>query len=509
MGRTLCAATSSDMLRDFPRLLDASLLLAMPGPETPHESLARAVTHARAYLDRLDSAPVSATATLEQLRGRIARPLAEDGVDAPRVIDDLVADVDGGLTGSGSGRFFAWVIGGSVPAALAADWLTSAWYQNAGIYACSPAAAVIEEVCGAYLKSLLGLPPDASFAFVTGTQMAHVTALAAARHALLTRRGWDVEQRGLMRAPAIRVLCGAERHGTVDRAVRLLGIGSDSIVPLALDDANRLRPDALRKALDADRDAPTIVVLQAGELNTGAFDPYLELIPLAHERGAWVHVDGAFGLWAAASPTHRHLMQGAAAADSWSTDGHKWLNVPYDSGYAFVADATAHFASMTHRSSYMMHEGDARDQVDYNPEWSRRARGIASYAAIRQLGRRGVADLIDRCCLHAQALVKGIGALRGAEVVWAPVINQGLVRFRDERPGATDADHDAHTDRVIERILADGDAFFGGVTFRGRRCMRISVSNWQTTDDDVERAITAVDRAYTAVSGQTIRRASR
>ena len=458
------------------------------------------MTHALAYLDQLDSASVSATATLEQLRARLSRPLADDGVDASRVIDDLVADVDGGLTGSTGGRFFAWVIGGSVPAALAADWLTSAWDQNAGIYACSPAAAVIEEVCGAYLKSLLGLPPNASFAFVTGTQMAHVTALAAARHALLARRGWDVEQRGLMRAPAIRVLCGAERHGTVDRAVRLLGIGSDSLVPLALDDANRMRVDALRKALEADRDAATIVVLQAGELNTGAFDPFAELIPLAHEHGAWVHVDGAFGLWAAASPTYRHLMDGAAGADSWSTDGHKWLNVPYDSGYAFVADAHAHFASMTHRSSYMMHEGDARDQVDYNPEWSRRARGIASYAAIRQLGRRGVADLVDRCCEHARALVKRIGALPGAEAMWEPVINQGLVRFPDGRPDAADADDDRRTDRVIEQLLDDGEAFFGGVTFRGRRCMRISVSNWQTTPDDVHRAVAAVERALAAVS---------
>ena len=463
--------------------------------ESAREPLTHAMTHALAYLDKLDTASVSATATLAELRRRLGHPLADDGVDASRVIDDLVADVEGGLIGSAGGRFFAWVIGGSVPASLAADWLTSAWDQNAGIYACSPAAAVIEEVCGTYLKSLLALPPNASFAFVTGTQMAHVTALAAARHALLDRRGWDVEQRGLMRAPAIRVVCGAERHGTVDRAVRLLGIGSDSIVPLALDDANRMRPDALRHALDADRDAPTIVVLQAGELNTGAFDPFPELVPLAHERDAWVHVDGAFGLWAAASPTYRHLMDGAADADSWSTDGHKWLNVPYDSGYAFVADARAHFASMTHRSSYMMHEGDARDQVDYNPEWSRRARGIASYAAIRQLGRRGVADLVDRSCAHARALVKGIGALSGAEAVWEPVINQGLVRFLDEHANATDDDHDRRTDRVIEQILADGEAFFGGVTFRGSRCMRISVSNWQTTDGDVERAVAAVDRA--------------
>jgi glutamate/tyrosine decarboxylase-like PLP-dependent enzyme len=462
------------------------------------------MTHALAYLDRLDSAPVAATATLEQLRARLARPLVDDGVDSARVIDELVTDVDGGLIGSAGGRFFAWVIGGSLPASLAADWLTSTWDQNAGIYACSPAAGVVEEVCGGWLKALLRLPPNASFAFVTGTQMAHVTALAAARHSQLARRGWDVEQRGLTSAPAIRVLCGAERHGTVDRAVRLLGIGSDSIVPLPLDDRNAMRVDGLRRALDDGGNAPTIVVLQAGELNTGAFDPFGELIPLAHEHGAWVHVDGAFGLWAAASPRYRHLMEGAALADSWSTDGHKWLNVPYDSGYAFVADAGAHFASMTHRSSYMMHEGDARDQVDYNPEWSRRARGIASYAAIRQLGRNGIADLVDRCCHHAAVLVRSIGALRGAEPVWQPLINQGLVRFLDERADAIDADHDAQTDRVIAQILEDGHAFFGGVTFRSQRCMRISVSNWQTSDSDVDRAIAAVERAIAATRAESV-----
>lgn len=459
------------------------------------EPLRAAMTHALEYIDRQDTASVSATATLEQLRQRLRRPLEDDGVDATRVIDDLVADVEGGLIGSTGGRFFGWVIGGSMPVALAADWLTSTWDQNAAIYACSPAAGVIEEVCGGYLKSLLGLPPNASFAFVTGTQMAHVICLAAARHALLARRGWDVEQRGLTSAPALRVIVGAERHGTVDRAVRLLGIGSDSIRALPVEDRSGMQVDALTAALRSGGDGPTIVVLQAGELNTGAFDRFAELIPIAHDRGAWVHIDGAFGLWAGASPRYRHLMEGAAKADSWSTDGHKWLNVPYDSGYAFVADATAHFASMTHRSSYMMHEGDARDEVDYNPEWSRRARGIASYAAIRQLGRKGVAELIDRCCQHAATLVHRIGALQGAEAVWQPVINQGLVRFCDLRPDASAAEHDARTDRVIEQILEAGEAFFGGVSWQGRRCMRISVSNWQTTDAEVDRAVAAVERA--------------
>ncbi|HKW47883.1 MAG TPA: aminotransferase class V-fold PLP-dependent enzyme [Gemmatimonadaceae bacterium] len=463
-------------------------------------ALDRAVAHAKSYLGSLDTAPVSATASLQELRTRFARPLTDDGVAAERVIDDLAKDVDGGLIGNAGGRFFAWVIGGSLPAALAADWLTSTWDQNAGIYACSPAAGVVEEVAGSYLKELLGLPARASFAFVTGTQMAHVISLAAARHALLARRGWNVEERGLTRAPETRIIVGAERHGTVDRAVRLLGMGSDNIQAVPLDDRNGMDVDGLREALREGGDRPTIVVLQAGELNTGSFDRFSELIPVAHARNAWVHVDGAFGLWAAASPKHRHFMKDASLADSWSTDGHKWLNVPYDSGYAFVADAEAHHASMTHRSSYMMHEGDARDEVDWNPEWSRRARGLATYAAIRSLGRSGIADLIDRSCQQATALVQRIGALPGAEVMWEPLINQGLVRFRDERPTASELDHDARTDSVIDEILAAGEAFFGGVTWRGRRCMRVSVSSWQTTEADVERTVNAVESAVRAAT---------
>jgi glutamate/tyrosine decarboxylase-like PLP-dependent enzyme len=325
---------------------------------------------------------------------------------------------------------------------------------------------------------------------------------------LLARRGWNVEQRGLTRAPEVRIIVGAERHGTVDRAVRLLGLGSDNIQPLPLDDRNGMDVDALSAALRGGADRPTIVVLQAGELNTGSFDRFNELIPIAHAHGAWVHIDGAFGLWAAASATYRHFMMDAALADSWSTDGHKWLNVPYDSGYAFVADAEAHHASMTHRSSYMMHEGDARDQVDWNPEWSRRARGLATYAAIRSLGREGICDLIDRSCHQAATLVQRIGALPGAQVMWQPLINQGLVRFRDARPTASESDHDACTDRVIEEILAAGDAFFGGVTWRGRRCMRVSVSSWQTTDRDVERTVDAVARAIQVAVQQSLPGAS-
>jgi glutamate/tyrosine decarboxylase-like PLP-dependent enzyme len=441
---------------------------------------------ATGYLEDLADGRVNATATLEELRSRLGRPLTEKGVMPEQVIVELADDSKGGLIGSAGGRFFGWVIGGALPTALAADWLASAWDQNAGLYAAGPAAAVVEEVAGGWLKELLGLPTAASFAFVTGCQMAHTTCLAAARHRLLERRGWDVEQRGLFGAPPIRVVTSAERHGTIDRALRLLGMGRDCVLDIAADDQGRLDPAALESALD---DSPTIVLLQAGDLNIGAYDPFAELIPIAHRHGAWVHVDGAFGLWANASPRYRHLLAGVEAADSWATDGHKWLNVPYDSGYAFVADPVAHRAAMSYRASYLTHDEAARDQLDWTPEWSRRARGFATYAAIRELGRRGVAQLVEQCCDHARAIVSGIGKLSGAEVVWMPQINQGLVAFGDE----------ARTDAVIAAINASGEAFFGGTTWRGRRCMRVSVCNWKTNEDDVRRAIAAAKQALQMV----------
>ncbi len=265
--------------------------------------------------------------------------------------------------------------------------------------------------------------------------------------------------------------------------------------PRSADAQGRLAPDTLATALSTNPNMPTIVILQAGDLHIGAFDPFIELIPLAHRHGAWVHVDGAFGMWVNASPTYRHLVEGVELADSWATDGHKWLNVPYDSGYVFVADPQAHRNSVSHRPSYIMSVEGARDQIDWNPEWSRRARGVATYAAIRQLGRQGIADLIDRTCHHADALVMRIGKVPGAEIVWKPTINQGLVRFLSRKPNATDADHDARTDEVIANILKTGEAFFGGTTWRGIRCMRVSVCNWQTSKEDVRRAVAAVETA--------------
>lgn len=470
-------------------------------PETPPEperaALSRAAQHAFAWLDGLETRSVATTATLDEMRARLARPLADRGIPATQVIDDLVADTEGGILGSQSGRFFGWVIGGGLPAAMAADWLTTAWDQNAGIHACGPAASVVEEVAADWLCDLFGMPEETSVGFCTGAQMAHMTCLAAARHAVLRDRGWDVERQGLAGAPPIRILANAERHGSVDRAVRFVGIGSDAIVPLAVDDEGRVTPQALAQALAASPD-PAIVVLQAGELNRAAFDPFETLAPMARAAGAWTHVDGAFGLWARTSVRHAELARGLELCDSWTTDAHKYLNVPYDSGLAFVRDAQAHRAAMTLSTSYLPAGGAARDQIDWNPEFSRRARGFAIYAALRELGREGIAALVDRTCAHAQAIVAGIAALPGAEKVTSSTLNQGLVRFLAPGAGAGDADHDRRTDQVIAAVNASGEALFGGVTWRGRRCMRVSACNWRTTEADVARTVAAVKAALTS-----------
>jgi glutamate/tyrosine decarboxylase-like PLP-dependent enzyme len=460
---------------------------------TPYRApLEQALKHAVSHLEGIDDAPVAATASVAELRAKLGRPLDETGVDAAQVIDELVAECAGGVLGSAGGRFFGWVIGAATPAALAADWLTSAWDQNAASVSTGPAEAVLEEICGEWLKDLLGLPATASFALVTGSQMGHVTCLAAARNALLARSGWDVERDGLAGAPRLRIVSGDQRHGSIERGARLLGLGSASIVDLPTDEEGRLRPDVLEAALRRDPNVATIIVLQAGDLNIGAFDPFQELIPIAHASGAWVHVDGAFGLWAAASPRYRSYLAGVERADSWVTDGHKWLNVPYDCGYAFVADPSPHQATFGHRASYIVRAVDGRDPSEWTPEWSRRGRGVATYAALRELGRRGVAELIERTCRHAHTLATRIGALPGAELVCEPRINQGLVRFLDGRPGATECDHDRRTDAVIEQVLYTGEALFSGSTWRGKRCMRISVCSWRTNHADVERTVAAV-----------------
>lgn len=453
--------------------------------------LQAAFDHALAYREHADEGPVAPLATVESLRARLNVPLTDDGADSIRILNELVAAVEGGITNNSGGRFFAWVMGGSVPSSLAADWLTSAWDQNAGAYDVAPAAAVAEEVAGEWLKDVLHLPHEASFALVTGCQMAHVTCLSAARHRLLAGRGWDVERDGLFGAPAIRIITSTEAHGTARRAARFLGFGEKSITAIPCGEDGRLPPEALEAAFSNDPHAPTIVLLQAGDLNIGAYDDFAALIPIARRHNAWVHIDGAFGLWVCASEKLRHLARGVELADSWATDGHKWLNVPYDCGYAFIRDVEAHRAAFCYASVYVA-ASTGRDAIDWTPEWSRRARGFATWAAIRELGRNGIAAMIERTCDHARGLVRGLGALHGAEQLSDPQINQGLVRFLDPRSSATPKDHDAFTDRMTRAINASGIAMFSNTTWRGRRAMRVSVCNWQTTAEDVRRVVESV-----------------
>ncbi len=393
-----------------------------------------------------------------------------------------------GLLGSAGGRFFAWVIGGGTEAALAADWLVSAWDQNAALYACSPAAAVVEQQAGEWLKELFDLPRDASFAFTTGCQLAHMTSLAAARHAVLERSGWNVEQSGLAGAPAIKVIVNDQKHGSIRQSVNFLGLGQASLVEVATVGSGRMTLEGLRAALES-HDGPKIVVMNAADLNIGTFDEYEKLIPLAREHGAWVHIDGAFGLFARVSDTYRSLTAGVELADSWATDGHKWLNVPFDCGIVIMRDKAAHKASMTISAPYVASSDTARDQIDWNPEWSRRARGGPVYAALREMGRKGVADMVDRCCSYCAAIVDGIGELPGAEIVSKPILNQGLLRFRREGMDADEAD--AYTIDVMQGINSTGEAFFSDTLWQGRRAMRVSVVNWRTSEDDVKRAIEA------------------
>ena len=448
---------------------------------------------AAGYLEKLPDRPVGWLADVDELRSRLGGPLPEAPTDAREVIADLAAGVEPGLVASPGGRYFGFVIGGTTPAAIAADWLTSTWDQNAGLFVCCPSSAVVEEVAGAWLGQLLGLPDGAGFGLVTGCQMAHVTALAAARHSVYARVGWDVGERGLIGAPAIRVLAGAERHITVDRALRLLGFGTGCITPIAADRQGRMVSSALREAIVAAA-GPTIVCAQAGNVNTGAFDPLDEIADIAAEAGAWLHIDGAFGLWAAASPAHRHLVAGAERADSWAVDAHKWLNVPYDSGIAFCAHPEAQRAAMGVRASYLIHAdpGGPRDALEWNPEFSRRARAFPIYAAIRALGRSGIADLIGRCCAHARRFADALDAAPHAEVLNDVVLNQVLVRFVDAA-----GDHDAYTDAVIEAVQNDGTCWLSGTTWQGMRAMRISVSSQTTTADDVDRSVEAILRAVT------------
>jgi glutamate/tyrosine decarboxylase-like PLP-dependent enzyme len=459
--------------------------------------LERAAELGIGYVSSVPDLPVGPAATIEDVRERLDLPLGDGPTTPLEVIEELARDVEPGLVQMGSGRYFGFVIGGALPVSLAADWLTSAWDQNAGLALPTPAATVVEEVAGRWCKELLGIPEHASFAFVTGCQMAHATALAAARNHVLAAAGHDVELDGLAGAPPIRVLAGAKRHGTIDRALRLLGLGTASIRPIAADGQGRMVVEALREEL-ARESGPTIVCTQLGEVNTGACDDVEAVADVVEGTGAWLHVDGAFGLWAAASPTLRRLAAGAERADSWATDAHKWLNVPYDNGIAFCAHPESHRAAMTIRSAYLIHADPeaARDPVDWNPEHSRRARSFTVYAALRSLGRTGIAELVDRLCARARAIAEGLSELPGLELLNEVVLNQVLVRLED----------DEETDRVVAAIQAGGEAWLGGTVWDGRRAIRISVSNWQTSEEDVERLVAAFAAARAAGGVSAARR---
>lgn len=445
-------------------------------------ALRRAVAHAQDWLDTLRERPVTATATAAEVRAALGE-LPDGPTDPAQVVDLLAEAARPGLVATPSGRFYGFVIGGTLPAALAADWLVSAWDQNCGLRFASPAHAAIEDTASAWLLDLLGLPEDAAVGFVTGGTMANFTGLAAGRDALLARHGWDVATRGLVGAPRIRVLVGAERHDTVDLTLRYLGLGAPEPVPA--DRQGRIRPDALAEALDRGGDTPTIVCLQAGNIHSGAFDPFAEVIPLAKRAGAWVHVDGAFGLWAAASPGTRWLTAGMAEADSWATDAHKTLNVPFDCGIVIVRDPAAINAAMGVRGDYLITDGTHLDPCDRVPELSRRARAIPVWAALRSLGRSGVAELVDRLCRNATALAEGAREIADVEVLNEVVFTQVCLGFgSDER-----------TRQVGRRLLADGAAWMTGSRWQCREVLRISVSNWSTDAADVATALAALRRA--------------
>ncbi len=468
-------------------------------------ALELALQQALEYLDHVDQQPVGATASLSELRARTCKDWNTEGIDAQQVIADLVRDIAGGLNNSVNARFYAWVIGGSLPSALAADWLTSTWDQNAGMYSVAPAASVVEEAVGIWLKDLFRLPTEASFALVTGCQMANTTCLAAARSWLLNQRGWDVERQGLAGSPPITVFCGI-RHASIDRSLRLLGFGDASLKPLHTNPFGALSSAAFEHALQELDGGPALVLLQAGDINSGGFDDFETLIALARKYGAWVHVDGAFGMWATASPRYEKLVRGMEKAHSWATDGHKWLNVPYDCGYAFVAEPESHRASMSYQASYLSHQSEARDPLDWNPEFSRRGRGFASYAALRELGRNGVREMVERNCDCAAQIVAGLAKIEHVDVLSEPIINQGVVAFRDPSGQPSDS----WNDQVIAAIAQEGTSFFSGTTFNGRRAMRISVCNWQTSPEDVERTLAGVHRAIkTLVEEKTLSKAAR
>jgi glutamate/tyrosine decarboxylase-like PLP-dependent enzyme len=455
--------------------------------------LRTAANHAEGYLDGIGRRPVRATLTGDELRAALAGPLEAEGVPDVEVINRLAAAAANGTVATQGPRYFGFVVGGSLPVATAADWLVSSWDQNCGIYALSPFMSVVEQVAAAWLRDLADLPPDWSAGFVTGCQMANFTALAAARHHVLEAAGWDVGSKGLFGAPPIDVVVSDEVHYTIFNALRLLGLGSERLRRVPTDDQGRMRADALAAVL-ARGTGPCIVCAQAGNVNTGSFDPIDAIAIAAKARGAWLHVDGAFGFWACANPARRSLVAGIGKADSIATDAHKWLNVPYDSGIVLTAHPASHRRAMTVSAAYIVENPDERDPHEFVPEESRRGRAVPVYAALRSLGRDGLSDLVDRCCRLAQRMADRLRTHQAIRILNDVVLNQVLVRV--DR-GAADAD--ALTRAVIARVQEDGTCWLGGTTWHGLVAIRVSVSNWSTTEDDIDRSADAILRATSAV----------
>jgi glutamate/tyrosine decarboxylase-like PLP-dependent enzyme len=465
--------------------------------EARERALDRAHEIATSFLRSLPLRPVGAQASFDELVKALGGPLPESGDEPRQVVDALATSAAPGLIASAGPRYFGFVIGGSVNAALAADWLTSAWDQNAGLNATSPAAAAAEAVASEWIKELLGLPREAAVGFVTGGQMANFSGLLAGRHAVLARAGWDVEKQGLQGAPEVHVVIGEEAHATVLSALRLLGLGEARALRVSADAQGRMKPEALAATL-APLDGPIIVAAQAGNVSTGAFDPFESIVPLIRAKNAWLHIDGAFGLWAATDPARRQLLNGADRADSWAVDAHKWLNVPYDSGIAIVRSPDDLTSAITKSAAYLIRAaGAARDNHDYTPESSRRARGFAIWAAIRSLGRSGVGEMVSRCCDLA---VRMADRLRngGVTVLNEVVLNQVLVKFTPAKGG----DADAFTRAVVARIQKDGVMWASGTRRHGADALRISVSNWSTTPADIDRSAEAILDAMRAEEGR-------
>jgi len=460
-------------------------------PTSARDLLLAAAEHACDYLDSVPERPVPARTGTDDLLPAFGGPLPDGPTDPRDVVDTLVAAAEPGLATLGSPRFFGFVIGGAYPVGIAADWLATAWDQNVGLRDVTPAHSAAREAVQAWVLDLLGLPPTATVGTVTGGMMANFTGLAAGRHAVLARAGWDVEARGLQGAPRVRVLAGEERHSTIDLALRYLGLGAPTTVPA--DEQGRIHPDALADALAAG-DGPTIVALQAGDIHSGAFDDFTRTVPVAHQHGAWVHIDGAFGLWAGAAAETRHLVDGYAAADSWATDAHKTLNVPYDSGLAIVADPLAHRGAMGVTAPYLMHSASLPDPLELTPEFSQRGRAFALWATLRSLGRGGVDELVSRLHRCAASLADGVRQL-GGEVLNDVVFTQVSTAWGD----------DAATLAVERALMADGETWMTGSTWRGRQVLRIAVSNWATDDVQVERTLRALARARDATASSALR----